>query len=164
MAKAVKEPEETQKTKLEKELKALIPEIQEEGLLFLIQQANTIIHNQRSVMIQKEMAELNQKKGKAVKVSSPESRFEIEISRSADGKTYYLTVNGRKHFMDITETKKIVDLCYRPPTKTSALKYLYQFFQSERDEILLDHKIRTADSPFFEALFKEVRSVFTLDK
>lgn len=86
----------------------------------------------------------------------------MEIEKSENGKTYYFIVNGRKHFFDVEETRKIVELCFRPPTKSAALKYLYQFFHHERDEILYDHKIANEKSPFFEALFKEVRSTFTL--
>ena len=148
----------TQKARLEKELKAMIPQIQEEGLLFLIQQANTIIHNQRIVALEKETAELRQGKSPAVQ---QKAGFDLEISRSADGKTYYLIVNGRKHFLDIQETRKIVDLCYRPPTRSAALKFLYQYFLNERDEILLEHKIQSGDSAFFPALFRTVREVFT---
>jgi len=157
-------PSDSQKARLEKELAALIPEIREEGLLFLIQQASTIIHNQRIEVINRESEVLRKKKGGA-KASpteeAPEVGFSVEITRSADGKTYYFTVNGRKHFFDAEETRRVVDLCYRPPAKSVALKYLYQFFQSERDEILAEHKIRSEASPFFQVLFTEVRAVFS---
>ncbi|HAK44318.1 MAG TPA: hypothetical protein DCO79_00115 [Spirochaeta sp.] len=165
MAKKTKTQTESQKLRLEKELTGLIPEIMEEGLLFLIKQANTIIHNQRTVKINREMNELNQKKGEEdAEIPKPVTgEFDIEISRSDNGKTYYFIVNGRKHFFDIPETQKVVALCYRPETKSAALKFLYEFFLNERDEILSEHGIKSAKSPFFEALFREVRANFTLD-
>lgn len=162
-----KKKESSQKSRLEKELIALVPEIGEEGLVFLIKQANTIIHNQRTVQLNKEIEELNKNKGGSSKKSAaPQeagSSFTVEIDRSKDGKTYYIIVNGRKHFFDIPETQKIVALCYKPETKSAALKFLYEFFLNERDEILSEHKIQSAKSLFFEKLFYEVRANFSLN-
>ncbi|MBI9106236.1 MAG: hypothetical protein JEZ04_05775 [Spirochaetales bacterium] len=163
MAKTAKSKIDSQKKRLEKELIDIIPEIMEEGLVFLLKQANTIVHNQRAALINKETNELNSKKGKASKVSaSVQDDFDIEISRSENGKTYYFVVNGRKHFFDVPETQKVVALCYKPETKSAALKYLYEFFINERDEILLEHEVKSAKSPFFENLFREVRANFSL--
>ncbi len=154
--------------KLRNELIELVPQIDEEGLVFLLQQANTIIHNQRVVELNRDLEKISSKKN-AVNSSSSSKKntgenigFEIEIDRSKNGKTYYFTVNGRKHFMDVAETKKIVELCYRPPTKSKALKFLYQYFLNERDEVLSEHKIKSEKSPFFEALFNSVRENFSL--
>ena len=146
--------------KLRKELIELVPQIEEEGLVFLLQQANTIIHNQRVVELNRDLQEISSSSPK--KNTGESVGFEIEIDRSSNGKTYYFTVNGRKHFMDVAETRKIVELCYRPPTKSKALRFLYQYFLNERDEILSEHKIKSDNSPFFEALFKSVRENFSL--
>jgi hypothetical protein len=156
-----KEKTDSQKQRLEAELVSLLPEIEEEGLVFLLRQAGIIIHNQRTDKLNQEMEILNKKKKPGAAAGSAASQgFEIEISRSDDGKTYYFIVNGMKHFFDIPETQKIIALCYRPPTKSDALRYLHEFFRAERDEILMDHKITSAKSPFFEELFKTVRATF----
>ncbi len=162
MAKQTKKPKtDSQKLRLEEELTKLLPEIEEEGLVFLLRQANTIIHNQRADKLNQEMEVLNKKKKTGGKTSSPPAEgFEIEINRSDDGKTYYFIINGMKHFLDIPETQNIIALCYRPPAKSDALRYLYEFFRAERDEILMDHKISSAKSPFFEVLFNTVRATF----
>ncbi len=156
------------KSRLQQELIGLVPEIEEEGLVFLLKQANTIIHNQRASSLNKDINEINRKKsGKPGPAASAvpgtgSGGFEIEIDRSDNGKTYYFTVNGRKHFMDIEETRKIAQLCYRPETKSKALEFLYQYFLNERDEVLLEHKIKSKTSPFFEELFRAVRANFSL--
>jgi hypothetical protein len=156
-----KEKTDSQKQRLEAELVSLLPEIEEEGLVFLLRQAGIIIHNQRTDKLNQEMEILNKKKKPGAAAGSAASQgFEIEISRSDDGKTYYFIVNGMKHFFDIPETQKIIALCYRPPAKSDALRYLHEFFRAERDEILMDHKITSAKSPFFEELFKTVRATF----
>ena len=157
-----KQKKETQKSRLEKELAALIPEIEEEGLLFLLQQANIIIHNQRAEVVNRELEELNTRKGERKAKPAGDTKWEITIDTPDNGKTYHFTVNGRKHFLDTSETRKIVELCYRPPEKSAALKYLYQFLYAERDEILYEHKITSEKSPFFDALFTEVRARFRL--
>lgn len=156
-----KEKADSQKHRLEAELVKLLPEIEEEGLVFLLRQANTLIHNQRTDQLNREMEALNKKKKPGAPAGTAASEgFEIEISRSDDGKTYYFIVNGMKHFFDVPETQNIVALCYRPPAKSDALRYLHEYFRAERDEILMDHKITSAKSPFFEELFKTVRATF----
>ena len=159
----------SRKNRLEKELASLLPEIEEEGLLFLLKQSNTIIHNQRAARLNREIEELNTKNpaapgGTAARVAETEKEiFDIVIERSKNGKTYYFIVNGRKHFLDVPETRKIVTLCYRPETKSAALKCLYEFFINERDEILLEHGIKNAKSSFFNELFNTVRANFSLE-
>jgi YHS domain-containing protein len=160
MAKESKSKTSSQKKRLEKELVGRLPEIMEEGLVFLIKQADTIIHNQRAARLNGEINELNRKKGPVVGAEA--AGFDVEISRAENGKTYYFVVNGRKHFFDIPETQKVVALCYRPETKSAALKFLFEFFLNERDEILLEHEIKSEKSLFFEELFREVRANFSL--
>ncbi len=161
MAGKGKKKEITQKERLTKELKSLLPDIDEDGLIFLIQQANVLVHNRRVEKINREVEALKKTQDKKAPPKDSEY-FTIEIQKADNGKTFYIIINGRKHFFDTDEIRKIVELCYRPPTKTSALKYLYQFFHHERDEILYDHKIKNEKSPFFDTLFKEIRSTFSL--
>ena len=161
---AKKAEPETQKARLERELASLLPEIGEEGLVFLLKQANTIIHNQRTARLNDEIEELDRRRGSKppAREKGREDSFEIEIERSSSGKNYHFTVNGKKHFFDIPETQNIVALCYRPETKSAALRFLWEFFTNERDDILLEHGIESSGSPFFEALFREVRANFSL--
>ena len=118
-----------QKERLLSELTELLPAMDEEGLIFLIRQAQVHIHNMQVDRLNQEMEELHGKEtGGGKKSDSGNKGFGIEIELAENGKTYYFIVNGRKHFLDLEETQKIVQLCYRPPTKSSALKFLYQFF------------------------------------
>lgn len=154
----------SQKERLQDELINLIPDIDEEGLVFLIGQTHTLIHNQRSEKLNKEIDELNSKKeGNGEPKTNSGNTFSIEIEKAKNGKTFYFIVDGVKHFLDTQETQNIVALCYRPPTKSAALKYLHEFFKNERDEILMDHGINSPKSPFFEELFHTVRATFTFN-
>jgi len=162
---AKKAGSESQKTRLEQELSALLPEINEDGLVFLLRQANVIIHNQRTAKLNEEIQELDRKRGLESPAASGVRRdsFTIMIDRSESGKSYHLTVNGRKHFFDIADTRKLVALCYRPETKTAALRFLYEFFTNERDDILMEHGVKEPENQFFEVLFREVRASFSQD-
>jgi len=157
---ASKKTKETQKERLTKELAGLVQEMNEEDLLFLIKQAHVLNHNRRAEVINREIDELNARKGTPGEKTGG-SGFTVSIETPDNGKTYHFIINGRKHFLDTAETKKIVELCYRPPMKSAALNCLYQFFHAERDEILYEHRITSEKSPFFQELFSEVRSRFS---
>lgn len=168
--KAVAKKAPSAKDKLTKELQTLIKEVDAEGLLYLIQQANVLLHNKRVDEINSEMDKKNKKKKDQHKKSGTTARkgqnvedVTIEIQQAPDQKTYYLIVNQEKHFLTLAEMKKIVKLSFKPETKTGALKFLHQYLNTERKEILLDHGVGSFKHPFYEALFYEVRAKFSLD-
>jgi len=151
------------------ELLGMIPEIDAEGLLFLIRQANVLLHNKRVDELNAEMERLNKgkkeahkKAGTTVKAGQNVQEITVEIQQSPDAKTYYMIVDGQKHFLTAEEMTAVVKLCIAPERKSEALRYLYQYLTNERKEILMDHAISVEKHPFFEALFYEVRSKFSL--
>jgi len=156
--------------KLADQLAGMISEIDAEGLLFLIRQANVLLHNKRVDELNAEMARLNKSKKEAHKKAGTTARvgqdvqeITVEIQKSPDAKTYYMIVDEQKHFLTAEEMAAVVKLCFKPDRKSEALRYLYQYMNNERKEILMDHGVSTEKHPFFEALFYEVRSQFHLD-
>lgn len=155
--------------RLADELVRMIPEIDAEGLLFLIRQANVLLHNKRVDELNAEMAKLNAGKkeeqkraGTTARVGQNVVEITVEIQQSPDAKTYYLIVNGQKHFLTAEEMKAVVKFCFKPERKSDALHVLHQYLDNERKEILMDHGISSGKHPFFEALFYEVRRKFSL--
>lgn len=155
--------------KIENELIGLIPEIDAEGLLFLVRQANVLLHNRRVDELNAEMAKLNEGKkaaqkraGTTARVGQNVQEITVEIQQSPDGKTYYMIIDGRKHFLTAQEMAAVVKLCFKPERKSDALRFLHQYLNNERDEILMDHGITSGKHPFFEALFHEIRRKFSL--
>ena len=63
--KVAKKKTDTQRARLEKELSEAIKQVDEEGLIFLIQQAQVLIHNVQVDKINREIVELEQKKLKS---------------------------------------------------------------------------------------------------
>lgn len=157
--------------RLVEELVGMIPEIDAEGLLFLVRQANVLLHNKRVDELNAEMEKLNESKreahkraGTTARVGQNVTEITVEIQRSADGKTYYLIIDNRKHFLTAAEMAAVVKLCIKPERKSDSLRFVYEYLNKERDEILMDHGINSGKHPFFEALFYEVRRKFSIDK
>ncbi len=157
--------------RLADELVRLIPEIDAEGLLFLIRQANVLLHNKRVDELNAEMAKLSAGKkeeqkraGTTARVGQNVVEITVEIQQSPDKKTYYLIVDGAKHFLTVDEMKAVVKFCFKPERKSDALRVLHQYLDNERKEILMDHGISSEKHPFFEALFYEVRRKFSLNE
>jgi hypothetical protein len=155
--------------KLEKELGGMIKEVDNDGLLFLIRQANVLLHNKRVDELNAEMAKLNKgkkdnrkKAGTTARVGQNVKEITVELQQSPDKKTYYMIIDGQKHFFTDAEMAKVVRLCIKPDTKTDAKRFLFQYLDKERKEVLMDHGIAVRNHPFFEALFYEVRSKFSL--
>lgn len=156
--------------RLAEELVGLIPEIDAEGLLFLVRQANVLLHNKHVDELNAEMEKLNASKAEAHKKAGTTARvgqnvqeITVEIQRSPDGKTYYMIIDNRKHFLTSSEMAAVVKLCVKPERKSDAIRFVYEYMRNERDEILMDHGINSGKHPFFEALFSEVRRKFSMN-
>ncbi|MBN1647750.1 MAG: hypothetical protein JW874_06945 [Spirochaetales bacterium] len=157
--------------RLAAELVKMIPELDTEGLLYLVKQAGVLLHNQRIDQINAEIDEMNKTKrekhkmaGTTARVGQNVQEITVEIQQSPDRKTYYLIVDEVKHFLTDSEMAKVVRLCVKPDTKSDALRFLFQYLDTERKEILMDHGISTRKHPFFEALFYEVRAKFLINE
>lgn len=157
--------------KLAAELAAMIPEIDAEGLLFLVRQASVLLHNKRVDELNAEIEQQNggkkaveRRAGTTARVGRSAEEITVEIQRSPDGKTYYMIINGQKHFLTAQEMAAVTQLCFKPERKSDALRLLFRYLTAERKEILDDHGVSAEKHPFFEALFHEVRSSFTLER
>lgn len=157
--------------KLEGELVGMIPEIDAEGLLFLVRQANVLLHNKRVDELNAEMQKLNagkrqaqKKAGTTARVGQNVQEITVEVQQSSDAKTYYLIIDGQKHFFTTEEMTAVVKLCFKPERKSDALRFLFEYLDNERKEVLMDHGVSARNHPFFEALFYEVRAKFSLDE
>jgi hypothetical protein len=153
------------RTRMVKELREAIEEIDEEGLLFLLRQAQVLIHNAR-------VEELNKKstqraRGKAPSDEKPvdepaSASAPVSIEEAKGGKSVFLTIGGARKIMTLEEMKRLVRICYAAETKSDALRQLYTVLARERNDILFDARIGNAGSPLLEALFRKVRATYAL--
>lgn len=160
----------TQRARLEKELTEAIKQIDEEGMIFLLQQAQILIHNTRVDKLNREIAELEQKKQKSGKSKTAAQKIPaqagtmaaVTIDESENGKAFFLSIGGTRKVMNLEEMRRLVQICYAAETKSDALKQLYTVFARERGDVLADAKISGPASPLIEGLFNAIRSTYQL--
>ncbi len=161
-----KKKTENQRTRLEKELTQAIKQIDEEGLIFLLQQTQVLIHNARVDKLNREIVELEQKKSKGGKAETAPRKTPaasaVTIDEADNGKAFFLTLGGTRKIMDLEEMRRLVRICYSAETKTDALKQLYTIFARERGDVLADAKISGPGSPIIEGLFLAIRGTYQL--
>jgi hypothetical protein len=165
--KVAKKKTDTQRARLEKELAEAIKQVDEEGLIFLIQQTQVLIHNAQVDKINREIIELEQKKlasgkGKPSPRKTPAAAAAVTIEESDNGKAFFLTLGGTRKVMNLEEMRRLVRICYTAETKSDALKQLYTVFSRERGDVLADAKISGPGSPIIEGLFQAIRSTYQL--
>lgn len=147
------------RAKLEKELRDAIKEIDEEGLLFLLQQAGVLIHNARVDRINNVAREV---RGAGAAQTRAQPSSGVEIEESEGGNVFFLTIGRTRKVLNLDELKRIVRICYAAETKSDALRQLYTVLSQERRDILSDAHIRGPQSPVMNELFQAVRAKFKL--
>ncbi len=157
-AMATKKKVDQRRAKLEKELRDAIKEVDEEGLLFLLQQAGVLIHNARVERINKVAGEIRGSR----KTQTPQAAG-VEIEESDGGKVFFLTIGQSRKVLNLDELKRIVRICYAAETKSDALRQLYKVLSEERRDILSDAHIGGPQNPLLDGLFQAVRARFKLE-
>lgn len=141
-----------------KEIKKLIPALDEEGLVFLIKQAHTLVYNQQVQKMNKDMARLDrmtQSPAQPVDLQEPageESGVRVE---SAPGGTSYVVVlgNTRKVFSRI-ELQKIVAVVR---AQGNAPENLFVWLKNHRSDVLFDARIEARHDPRLKQLGRFLR-------
>jgi hypothetical protein len=147
------------RAKLEKELREAIKEVDEEGLLFLLQQAGVLIHNARVERLNKVANEVRGSR----KAKTPPAGG-VEIEESDGGKVFFLTIGQSRKVLNLDELKRLVRICYAAESKSDALRQLYTVLSQERRDILSDARIGGPQSPLIDGLFQAVRAKFKLQE
>jgi hypothetical protein len=150
------------RAKLERDLRAAIREVDDKGLLFLLRQAQVLIHNARAESIGGMSGA--EEPGAGVPTARPAGHPEaVEIEDARDGKTIFLTIGRTRKVLTPEEMKRLVRICYSTETKSEALRQLFTVLVKERKDILTDAMIGSPDSPLITHLFNAVRAAYTLE-
>jgi hypothetical protein len=147
--------------KLEKELREAIHEVDEEGLLFLLRQAQVLIHNARVESLNKAAKKGDVETPAAAGARRPRSTA-VSIEEQGDGKAIFLNIGDARKVLNAEEMRRIVRICYAAETKSEALRQLFTVLARERKDILADAFIGNPDNPLLEALFTTVRATYRL--
>ena len=133
---------------LRKELRSLIKDIPEEGLLFLIKQANTILYNMRVEELNRAREKLNKDDG-------------VSIERSSFGRSFILVMAGNRKIMGEDELTKVVRIVFKAGDQKEGAERLFTWFKRKRDDILLDGRLKKGD-PVFTNLFIYIKEHFSM--
>jgi len=154
-----------QRIRLKGMLSEAIEQIDEEGLLFLLRQANVLIHNQKVDEVNRELAELPQKPGRAASAGGAAAgrTAAVAVEDSGDRAAVFLSIGGTRKVLSRDELKRLVRICYAADSKTDALQQLHRVLAQERSDILKDAGIRSSASPLVEGLFYALRQKYHLE-
>ena len=153
-----------QRVRLQAMLSEASGQIDEEGLLFLLRQANVLIHNQKVDEVNRELAELS---SEPVRSAAGKSRKRAEpvvsIDDSGNRSAIFITLGTVRKVLNLAELKQLVRICYAAETKTDALRQLYTVLARERSDILNDAGIGNPANPLLEGLFVALRRKYRLE-
>ncbi len=156
--------ESPQKARLLSELAGALTQIDEEGLLFLLRQAQVLIHNAAVDRLNREQQELERKKPPRTAAETPAARAGVSIEDPGDGRAVFLVLGRVRKVLSPEEVKRLVQICYGAESKSEALAQLYRVLVRERKDILADANIGTASNPLLERIFTAVRTRYRLEE
>ncbi len=158
----------TQRDRLKAKLSEAIEQVDAEGLLFLLRQANTLIHNQKVDDVNRELAGLaagprkGGRAGRATAEQAARAAPAVSVEDSSNSSAFFLTLGSVRKVLNLEELRQLVRICYAAEGKSDALRQLYTVLARERSDILNDAGIRNPASPLVEGLFRALRARFQL--
>ncbi len=147
----------SKKAALQKQLKGLVKSIEEEGLLFLIEQANTIIYNQEAI----KASEIINSSGvsKSSGTTAKTTKKEIHIESDADKKNFIVVIGNVRKIVTRDEMRSFVNVINGGDTGN-----FFNYLIKERRDILADAGIKSSDNEALKELFKLIKSKFKIKK
>lgn len=153
------------KEKLLKELGGLIKQIDMEGLLFLIKQANILIYNKSVEELNKKMDDLEAQKTKDTREKKKpgnevEEAGEVEIEEKPEGENFTVAVQGARLFFTREEMRSMVKICHASEDDFDAALRLYNWFSRERKDVLIDGRITANTHPALKSIYRKLISTY----
>ncbi len=151
--------------RLAAELISIIPELDEEGLSFLIEQARVHVYNMEVSRIEEEAAEsdtanLNKKGDYAREPDKAPANFRIE--RSSSGSSYHLISGGKWKMYNEDEMMRIVKIASTSERVRDVAVRLHAWFAEERPDTFADLELGDACDPRLDELVVFLRSKFAI--
>jgi len=153
------------KDELLKELRKLIKDIPEEGLIFLIEQANKLVYNKRVEELNAMQAKINKKSGSKSKTTKkqPVQRCTISVERGSFNRGFILIIGNTRKTVTEDEMVKLVRICHTAENAEDASARLYNRLKHERDDILLDAGISSKNDKCLAEIYQYLKANFTME-
>jgi hypothetical protein len=155
-----------EKEKLAKELLILIPKLDEDGLAFLVKQAQVHLYNMQVDALNKTMIkdEERVKKSAFVKTKKPATEDFCDIKISETGSSYYIVYHNEWIAFSKEEITAIVKIAFSEGTELEVKERLFNWLSRERNDLLYTASIAKKFDNKLESLIKLLRENFKLRK
>ena len=147
-----------------KDLRKLIKDIPEEGLIFLIEQANKLAYNKRVKdlnALQEKISSKNTTKSKPLK-KQPVQECSVSIERGAFNRSFILIIGKTRKTVTEDEMVKLVRICHSASNQKEGSERLYNRLKHERDDILLDAGINKREDKCLYEIYKYLKANFSM--
>ena len=159
------------KKQILQDIQELLKKIDQDGLVFLKDQAAVLVYNQEvrkqnDETIKKQKADIpDQNRVQKVKRSrtdnDPYLSFNVTIEQVKKGKNFILCIHKARLFMDVDEIKALFHIADKAGNSKTAAPRLYRWLQKERKDVLIDGKISSHMSPVLNTIYQELIDSFT---
>ncbi len=154
-----------EKTALLKELRKLISDIDESGLIFLIEQARVIQYNAQVETFNRELAK---KRAESLPLSgeiptagsAALGEGAISIEEGTGKKHFIVNIHGSRKFFVIDELRQLVKICEGTEDQREGAQRLYRWFSRDRGDVLSDAGIGSAANPILQDLFRLLKNKY----
>jgi len=161
---------ETETKMLAAELASLIPELDAEGLAFLIEQARVHLYNMRAAELELAAAEADRASSRARKVAGSKpgaatpavTGDDFAIQAASDGSTYDLVYRGKWKMFTGDEMLAMVRIVSSKDPVSQLTGRLYRWFLAERSDVINDLALAGLADPRLKKLVALLRKTFTI--
>jgi glyceraldehyde-3-phosphate dehydrogenase/erythrose-4-phosphate dehydrogenase len=164
--KSAKSANDIERDNLAKELKTLIPKLDEEGLAFLVKQAQVHLYNMQVDALNKTLVkeeERSKKTASRKKVSPAEEDFS-EIKMSDTGSSYYIIYKNEWIVFSKNEITTIVKIAFGEGTELEIKERLFNWLSRERNDLLYTAAITNKFDNRLKSLINLLKENFKLKK
>lgn len=144
---------------LVKELTSLLPQLDEEGLSFLMEQANIHLYNMEvdrlNALHETEIATVSDS-------DHTTAAHQLSIVRGDSSDVYHIVCNGKYSMFNSNEMLSIIRICHADEELIEIKSRLYHWFFTERRDFLNDNALADIHCPEFDVLIDLIRERFTL--
>jgi hypothetical protein len=147
----------TRRDRLQAELQAALEGVDEEGLVFLLEQANALLHNARVDELERKRKARKLAAGPVEEPQAPAGP-DVTVEEAPDRKAFFVTLGKARKILSLEEMQQVVRICHGAESPPEAARRLYAVFSRERRDILMDAGIGAARSPLLVALAQVVKA------
>lgn len=154
----------SKQNELRSKLAKIVKDIDEEGLLSLIEQANIIKYNQEVDNLNREYVKMNADKSKNKDEPKQEIVNEVKIEADPDKKTFVLIIGIKRKFLTREEIRQMTMICQVNESSVEISPRLFNWLKKERSDILIDFNIRDSSNTYVTRLINYIKENYKVKK